>query len=55
MKERMNAFLLEGSAEASQGSVKEVPTANLPPGELTVRVRYSGINFKDAMVAAGVG
>jgi acrylyl-CoA reductase (NADPH) len=55
MKETMQAYLLEGSPDAVQGAVKAVPTASLPPGDVTIQVEYSGINYKDAMISAGVG
>ena len=55
MKEQMKAFVLEGSADAVKGAVTSFDTASLPDGEVTIQVAYSGINFKDAMIAHGVG
>ncbi len=55
MKDSMRALVLEGTADAVQASVKSLPTASLPPGDVTVQVEYSGINYKDAMISAGVG
>lgn len=55
MKEQIRAYLLEGTPDAVHGAVKSIPSASLPPGEVTLQVLYSGINFKDAMIAAGVG
>ncbi len=55
MNESMRAYVLEGTPDAVQGALKTLPTANLPAGEVTIQVRYSGINYKDAMIHAGVG
>lgn len=35
--------------------VHEVATADLPPGEVTVRVEWSGVNFKDGLAARADG
>ncbi|NIP73480.1 MAG: alcohol dehydrogenase catalytic domain-containing protein, partial [Gammaproteobacteria bacterium] len=51
----MRAYVLEGSPDQVQGAVADFPTANLPDGEVTIQVAYSGINFKDAMISHGVG
>jgi acrylyl-CoA reductase (NADPH) len=55
MKESIRAYVLEGSADHVSGRLRDVPSANLPAGDVTVRVTYSSINYKDAMIAAGVG
>lgn len=55
MKETMRAYVLEGTPEAVRGELKAVPTAQLPAGEVTIQVQYTGINYKDAMIHAGVG
>ncbi|MDH4248625.1 MAG: acryloyl-CoA reductase [Deltaproteobacteria bacterium] len=55
MKDTMQAYVLEGGADAVRGELKTLPTANLPAGEVTIRVQCSGINFKDAMISHGVG
>ena len=55
MNDTMQAFVLEGSADQVSGSVKAIGTDALPEGDVTVKVEYSSINFKDAMVAHGVG
>lgn len=51
----MQAYVLEGGPDEVKGQVGSFPTASLPEGEVTIQVAYSGINFKDAMVAHGVG
>lgn len=55
MDATMRAYVLEGTADAPQGALKTLPTSALPPGEVTIRVEYSGINYKDAMVHGGAG
>jgi putative YhdH/YhfP family quinone oxidoreductase len=55
MKDAMQAYVLEGSPDAVSGSVKSLETSRLPDGDVTIRVRCSDINYKDAMAAAGVG
>ncbi|MCH7479378.1 MAG: acryloyl-CoA reductase [SAR324 cluster bacterium] len=55
MEKTMQAYVLEGSAEAPQGSVTTFETANLPEGEVTVKVEYSSVNYKDAMINVGAG
>jgi putative YhdH/YhfP family quinone oxidoreductase len=55
MNESMRAYVLEGTPDAVQGTVKTLPTANLPAGDVTIQVEYSGVNYKDAMIHAGVG
>jgi len=55
MNEKMKAFVLEGTPEEVSGSVQTLSTGQLPEGDVTIRVSYSGINFKDAMVSQGVG
>ena len=55
MKETMQAYVLEGTADAVRGGVKAFGTAGLPEGEVTIAVACSGINFKDAMICKGQG
>ena len=55
MKESIRAYVLEGSADSVTGRLREFPAENLPAGDVTIRVTYSSINFKDAMITAGVG
>jgi acrylyl-CoA reductase (NADPH) len=55
MKDQIRAYVLDGTADAVQGAVKTLPSANLPVGDVTVKVEFSGINYKDAMISAGVG
>lgn len=55
MKDPIRAYVLEGTADTVQGAVKSLPAAALPAGDVTIRVEFSGINYKDAMISAGIG
>jgi len=55
MSDSIRAYVLEGSADKVSGSLRAFPAASLPGGDVTIRVTHSSINFKDAMIAAGVG
>ena len=47
------AFVVEEKDGAFFRSVKELSTANLPKGDVLVRVHYSSLNYKDALSATG--
>jgi acrylyl-CoA reductase (NADPH) len=47
---RFPAYVLSKSGEVIRASVVELSDTELPPGEVLVRVEWSVINFKDAMV-----
>lgn len=52
--EKFRALVVSKSAEGQVSrQVQEVDTAQLPPGELLIRVAYSSLNFKDALSATG--
>lgn len=44
------AFLVSGDDGERRPGVARLSTADLPPGEVLVRVEWSGVNYKDAMV-----
>jgi acrylyl-CoA reductase (NADPH) len=50
----MRAFVVkqrpDGSVESAIGTL---PTADLPPGDVVVRVQFSSLNYKDALAARG--
>ena len=48
------AFRLYEGAERPDGRLAEMTLDELPPGEVTIRVAYSSINYKDALAAAGI-
>jgi acrylyl-CoA reductase (NADPH) len=47
---RFPAYLLSKSGEVIRASVVELSDGDLPAGEVLIRVEWSAINFKDAMV-----
>ena len=49
------ALLLEESGGKVSGSVKELPDASLPAGDVTVGVTHSTLNYKDGMILEGIG
>lgn len=53
--ESINAYLIEGSADAVQAGFKTLDNAHLDPGDVVVRVRYASVNYKDALAATGRG
>ena len=55
MEKRMfDAFVVEESDDKTfTGRVKKQNTADLPKGDVTIRVQYSSLNYKDALSATG--
>lgn len=50
------ALLIDRDAEGrARGRLAPVAASQLDPGEVTVRVRWSSINYKDALAATGAG
>lgn len=49
------AILLEEAGGKVSAGVKMLEDAALPPGEVTVRVEYSTLNYKDGLVLGGLG
>jgi acrylyl-CoA reductase (NADPH) len=50
-----NAILVERDPEPYRASVKNLDEAQLPPGDVTVRIDYSTVNYKDALAITGRG
>ncbi len=49
-----DAFIVEETADRQyRGSVKNARIQDLPEGDVLIRVRYSSLNFKDALSASG--
>ncbi len=55
MAENFKALLLTEVEGKVSASITDVPTANLPDGDVTVAVEYSDLNYKDGMVVKGIG
>ncbi|MFC0560012.1 NADPH:quinone oxidoreductase family protein [Halalkalibacter alkalisediminis] len=47
--ENFRAFVLDLVDEKTKMSVKQISLTDLPAGEVTIRVAYSSVNFKDGM------
>jgi acrylyl-CoA reductase (NADPH) len=46
-------LLVHAGEESPELKVVELPDEQLPPGEVTVQVHWSSVNYKDALAAAG--
>lgn len=53
MTETFRAFRVEKTDDAFAGRVQHLAEDTLPEGELSVRVAYSSLNYKDALSATG--
>jgi acrylyl-CoA reductase (NADPH) len=51
----VKALLLEEKDGKVAARIASVEESDLPPGEVTVAVRYSTLNYKDGMILNGVG
>jgi acrylyl-CoA reductase (NADPH) len=49
------ALLLEEAGGKVAARVASLPESDLPPGEVTVDVEYSTLNYKDGMILSGIG
>lgn len=49
------AFLIRQDEGKVVGGFTEMTEAQLDPGEVTIRVAYSSVNYKDVLAATGVG
>src|ERR1700675_373183 len=50
-----NAILIERDPPPYRASLKKLDESQLPAGEVTVRVEYSTLNYKDALGITGKG
>ena len=55
MARMFNAILVERDPPPYRASLKKLDEAQLPPGDVTVRVEYSTLNYKDALALTGKG
>lgn len=49
------AFLIQRQGDTCAGQWTEVNAEILDPGDVTIRVHYSSVNYKDALAATGAG
>ena len=47
--------VLAAERDGPPGRLAELDPADLPEGEVTVRVRYSSLNYKDGLAVTGKG
>ena len=50
-----SAILVERDPPPYRASIKKIDEAQLPAGDVTVRVAYSTLNYKDALALTGSG
>jgi len=55
LPETFHALYLEKGEDGPQARTGEVPASILPDGDVLIRVAYSTINYKDAMMVKGIG
>ena len=55
MADRFPALVLTEEDGKVASAVREMGTDELPAGDVTVRVTYSGLNYKDGMIVNGIG
>lgn len=53
--EPFTAYLIESNEGAVRGRLTTMSAEQLDAGEVTIRVHYSSINYKDALAATGAG
>ncbi|MEQ8333631.1 MDR family oxidoreductase [Nisaea sp.] len=55
MSDTFKAVLLREADRKVTAAIEQVPVADLPEGDVTVRVAYTTLNYKDGMVLNGIG
>lgn len=53
--EQFDAYLIQGTPEAVTAGFRTLRPDQLDPGDVTVRVQYASVNYKDALAATGRG
>jgi acrylyl-CoA reductase (NADPH) len=53
--ERFQAFRIHADAEGFRSGIEELGLDDLAPGDVLIRVAWSGLNYKDALAATGKG
>ena len=54
-KQEIIAMVLEQDNDAVSAKISTISEEDLPEGDVTVRIDYSTLNFKDAMILKGIG
>lgn len=55
MLESFRAFVVNKTEQDFEAGVKQLDESDLPPGEVLVRVAYSGVNYKDGLACTPDG
>ena len=55
MSDTVKAVLLREADKKVTAAIEQVPVTDLPDGDVTVRVAYTTLNYKDGMVLNGIG
>ncbi len=55
MNNRFNAFRIHNDDAGYRSGIEQVGIDDLAPGEVVVQVKYSSVNFKDALAGTGQG
>lgn len=55
MMDKFRAFRIHEAEGGVRAGFEELDIGDLTPGEVVIRVHYSGINYKDALAATGKG
>ena len=50
---KYKAYLVEENDGKFSGSIKELDTPSLDDGRVLIKVKYSSLNYKDALAASG--
>ena len=54
-KQEIIAMVLEQDNDAVSAKISTISEEDLPEGDVTVRIDYSTLNYKDAMILKGIG
>lgn len=55
MTEKFKALVLDQQDGKTTSQIREMELANLSPGDLTIAVEYSSLNYKDGLAVTGTG
>jgi len=53
--DRFKAYRIHADGDATKAGFESLTLDDLSPGDVVIRVRYSSINYKDALAATGAG
>ncbi len=55
MKDRFTAYVVDKQDDRVEGRIDSLSPEDLPTGEVTIKVAYSSLNYKDGLAATGRG